>query len=115
MSPTLGELTDLAQRLASLKGTEPADPSLRRIADFLANESSRPFGIEVPDAFSSVRQCIFTSILLDPLHLPGRKLASPILPLIIDPKDPRKAMILPYQFWPSQLVERWTKGQSLSS
>lgn len=50
----------------------------------------------------------FLPVMVFRRHLPGRKLAGSLLPILTAP-DCRSALILPQQYWPVDFTNPWTK------
>jgi hypothetical protein len=103
----VGVLSAVAGRLFSLKGTTPDDQNLNGIANYLANERIRVFGLPVPHSVSPELPCMISTIFFRRTHLPNRVLSSKMLPIILLPKAPRLAMVLPSKYWPDELVAAW--------
>lgn len=103
------EIDSVAKELASLKNTRPTNPLLAQIADYLTDEFIRVFGLPVPTAISPRLACRISSILVYRKHLPrpDRCLKRMHVPLIVGPKPPHFAMILPSRYWPESLLDWW--------
>ena len=100
----------LARMLFSLKGTTPADPELRPLANSLTNEVDRPYGIRVPEKLSPRAACMMSVTFICRKHLPNRRLSSSCLPFLVTEQAPFTAMPLPSRFWPDDFVERWLQA-----
>ena len=100
-------LGQLASELFALKGTRPSDPELLRIAEYLTDEEIRVFGLSVPSSIS-VAHCQLSTTLFVRKHLPKRHLRAPLLPVVVNPKEPYVVMPLPERYWPEDLVEWWS-------
>ena len=104
MVPYLGAV---AHSLYELKGTSPPQSALNRIAAHLANERTRVYGLEVPSALSPVTRCMLSTIFVDRNHLPARQLLTSWFPLVVNPRPPHYAMILPERYWSPLLKVMW--------
>ena len=100
-------LGSLADELYDLKGAYVDDPGLAKIANHLANEQTRVFGLPVPPAISPVVRCRISTTIFFRKHLPGRRLCSPLLPLVVNPQPPYIALPLPERYWPTELIDMW--------
>ncbi len=102
-----GDLQEIAHALFRLKGTEPTDPKLQPIAEYLTNELIRVFGLPVPRAISPSIRCLISTTYFFRKHLPMRRLCTPLLPVVVNPNQPHVAMPLPERYWPQELVAWW--------
>jgi hypothetical protein len=102
-------LSSVAADLFSLKNTKPNQPEFAPIADYLTNERTRWFGKPVPSSISPRRPCRISTIYVVRKHLPGpsRCLERPLMPIIVHPKPPYVALVLPSRYWPDDLLEWW--------
>jgi hypothetical protein len=100
-------LESIAHEIFELKGTEPEDPKLARIAEHLTNEMTRVYGLPVPQSLGRGMRCLISTTFLSRKHLPNRRLCSPVLPLVVNPEPPHVAMPLPAKYWPKAFVEWW--------
>lgn len=105
----LDDLQQIAHCLYSLKGTEPDDPELLPIADYLTDERIRVFGLAVPRSISSKYRCRISTTYFVRKHLPRHRLCMPLLPMVVNPREPLVAMPLPKKYWPEELVEWWSQ------
>lgn len=101
-------LREVADQLYSLKGTEPEDPELASIAEYLTNELIRVFGLPVPRAISPNLRCRISTTFFVRKHLPLRRLCNSLLPIVVYPREPYVAMPLPARYWPQPLVDWWS-------
>ena len=102
-------LQQVARELYSLKGTEPDDQQLAPIAEYLTDELIRVFGLAVPPVVSPGIRCRISTTFFVRKHLPGQRLCTPLLPIVVNPRDPHVAMPLPERFWPEELAEWWSQ------
>ncbi|HLO95330.1 MAG TPA: hypothetical protein VK195_13535 [Burkholderiaceae bacterium] len=102
------ELRRISQALAAYKHTEPQDPALRSIAQVLTDERARGLGTVLPRVFSAdtIRAA---SCMVFRAHTPRGVLTNFLLPLLIHPRT-RAVMLLPFEFWPIELITRWKDG-----
>jgi hypothetical protein len=105
LDPTL--LSAIASKIFDLKGTQPTDPSLTKLADCLTDEYSRKFGVFVPSSFALNLPCELTTIYIARKHLPNGYLSKGIFPLIVNNSDPKIAAILPSRYWPPAMIDWW--------
>lgn len=104
----LDYLQGVARSLHALKNTEPNNPQLAYIADYLTDETIRVFGLPVPKVISPRLACKISTTLFVRKHLPQRRLCKPLLPLVVDPQPPHVALPLPGRYWPQELLDWWT-------
>jgi len=109
-------LGSVAATLGSLKHTKPPEPELAAIADYLTSEWTRVYGKPVPPALSSRLACRISTVYVVRKHLPGpaRSLERPLLPLLVHPKPPHVALVLPSRYWPKELIAWWRGAEPLS-
>jgi len=100
-------LEELAHQLFSLKGSVPTDPKLAPIAHFLTDEMERGYGLKVPSSLSPSIECYVTTTFFVRRHLPKGILHKSLLPIVVDPQDPRWAMPLPERYWSRKLKAQW--------
>lgn len=101
-------LQGVARQLFRLKGTEPEDPDLQPIANYLTDEMIRVFGLPVPSSISPSIRCRISTTYFVRKHLPKRRLCSSLLPVVVNRRDPHTATVLPERYWPPELVEWWS-------
>lgn len=101
-------LREVAHTLYSLKGTEPDDPELTPIAEYLTDEMIRVFGLPVPRAISPNLRCRISTTFFVRKHLPLRRLCNLLLPIVVYPREPYVAMPLPERYWPQPLIDWWS-------
>jgi hypothetical protein len=100
-------LSAIASKTFDLKGTQPTDPNLIKVADCLTDEYSRPYGLFLPSNFALNIPCEITTIYVDRKHLPNGYLSKGIFPLIVSDRDPKIATILPSRYWPLATIDWW--------
>ena len=103
-------LRRVAYSLGLLKHTEPENPELAPIAEYLTNQRIRVFGLRVPIKISRRVRCRISTTYFVRKHLPNRRLCSPLLPLVVNPRAPFVAVILPERYWPEEFAEWWTQS-----
>jgi hypothetical protein len=103
-------LREIARSLFALKGTAPADPTLRKLADDITDERERSMKLAVPASLTQGREVFYTCIMVFRRHLPGRYLASGLFPLIAHPPATEATMILPSRYWGVDMVSFWRSG-----
>lgn len=100
------ELGQVAAGLGSLKGTRPASPALAPIANYLTDEYIRVFGLPVPPAISA-KPCMISTVYFVRHHLPNWMLSDGLMPLVVSPRTPHFAFVLPALYWPEMLLQHW--------
>jgi hypothetical protein len=100
-------LKAIASRLFRLKNTTPEDRDERRLAAAITNEMERGMGWLVPRSMTGGREVLSTGFMVFRSHIPGRRLQGGWFPLLIHDDTPA-VMIVPSQFWPRELVSRWS-------
>ncbi|MBC8139122.1 MAG: hypothetical protein H8F28_24885 [Fibrella sp.] len=105
-----GELAAVAHRAYALKGEIAGSPGEQAVADHLANELERVFGLVVPRSLSPRFDCALSTLCFDRWHLPGMHLARSFFPLIVSRTDPKVVMVLPSCFWSDSFRKEW-KGR----
>jgi hypothetical protein len=106
------ELAALGARVGALRGTRPAAPELRELADQLRNDAGRPLGVALPSAVAA-REVVLTSAMCIRAHLPGGVLAGDWFPLLVHAAS-AVPMILPAALWPQALRAAWDARQMVS-
>lgn len=102
-------LRQVGQALFALKDTTPADPALGRLAALMTGETERALGLDLPAALSSrpVRAGVF---MVYRRHVPTGMLRCGLFPVLTHPSTP-VAMMLPFEFWPIELIVLWKEGR----
>lgn len=100
-------LRSMAHELYDLKGTQQSDPAQQRIADTLADEMSRPYGIRAPMAICKPYRCRLSTTYFVRKHLPGGYLNAGFMPLVVSEVNPFVAIPLPAAYWPEALIDVW--------
>lgn len=104
----VSQLLQFGDRLYRLKEAEVPDATWtereREIAEDLASEVAWHAGFKLPDHWSATSaEYRLNSILFHRAHLPGNILAYRLLPLLVLPKLPYDALIVPQEFWTDEL------------
>lgn len=99
-------LADVAGRLFRLKGTQPENAALREYADHLAAETTALFAWQTPPELTpypllSSSFCIRTTLL------PGERVVSRVLPIMVSDDEPGIAIIAPWGLWPREFYNDW--------
>jgi hypothetical protein len=102
-----GDLSPVAGKLFSLKGTVPSGEDFKEIATYLTDERVRVFGLRVPIGVSEYPLSIST-IFFCRKHLPNGVLSLPYFPILISEACPGSTMVLPSLWWPVELVRLWS-------
>ena len=103
------DLWEVAGILYSLKDSQPDRRDLRPIARHLTSERERAFGLPVPPVVSPEIRCHLSTTWFARKHLPDRRLAASLLPLVVSRTKPYYAMPLPGKYWPEAFVEWWCR------
>ncbi len=98
----------LAGELFRLKHTQPTDPELKPIAEYLTDERIRVFGLPVPGSISPSAQCQISTTFLVRKHLPRRRLCTTLVPLVVSRREPFIVSVLPERYWPRELLDWWS-------
>ena len=69
---------------------------------------TRVFGLKVPSTISPDFRCRLSTTFFVRKHLPKGKLCSPVLPLIVNKRQPYLVMPLPSRYWPKRFVDWWS-------
>lgn len=102
-------LQQLASRIAALKRTRPGDSEQAFVAEYLADEMTRVFGVPVPEPLSPHVPCFISTTYFVRNHLPKRRLGAMLVPVLVNPTQPRHVVPLPCKFWPDPLLDFWTQ------
>lgn len=103
------ELRAIAQRIFQLKGARPSDPRERAIADKVTNEMDRTMGWRLPIELTD-RPVFSAAIMVWRRHIPAGVLSGACVPVLSHP-DTSAIMIVPVEFWPTELVRLWKEGR----
>lgn len=102
------ELSDIASKLFDLKGTDQAHSNLKNISGYLADEMIRVFGLQVPEMISPLHNCRISSSFFERRYLPNYIVSKPIMPLLAYGEYGQVFVtVLPYTFWPKDMVSWW--------
>ncbi len=103
------ELRLAASCIASLKGLNFTDPDMRALARSVTDESARYLSLQLPAVLShkALKASVF---MLFRRHLPNGVLSRSLFPLLSHPSTPA-VMMLPFEFWPIELIVRWKEGR----
>jgi hypothetical protein len=102
-------LAEQARFLFKMKGKQRERPEEQFIADYLANEWVRVFGLDYPRNWCYYPLQISTTYF-DQLHLPDGMLSMPYLPILISELCPGAVKVLPSQYWPEDFKEEWMQA-----
>lgn len=106
-------LSVIASNISALKHTKPTEPGLAAIAHHLTNEMTRVFGMNVPPSLSPRIECRLSTVYFIRKHLPSpnRCLQQSLMPIVVNPKPPHVALVLPSRYWPKQLIDWWQSDE----
>jgi hypothetical protein len=105
----LDALEAIAGSIGELKGTLPRSKAARTFAEAVTDEMKRTMRLQIPEELCDSRTVYFTTLLIQPDHLPNGFIARGFFPLLISPKRTDAVMILPSRYWPRDLVRLWTE------
>lgn len=100
-------MSGIARQLYALKGTSPSNAELLSIADYLADEMIRVYGLRVPPTISPDYRCRISTTYFYRQHLPGGRLMASMMPILVNPREPYVALPLPGRYWPESLLSWW--------
>jgi hypothetical protein len=95
-----------AHQLHALKGTQPIDPALRAVADYLSDEMIRVRAMRVPQSISE-RSLLVSTVLFERDHFPAKKITRPYFPVLMHAQMPGVIMAFPSRWWPQRLRSQW--------
>ncbi|MFZ6746331.1 hypothetical protein ACO0LC_24130 [Undibacterium sp. JH2W] len=97
------QLNAVASKIMSYKGCRPYDARLRFLADVITDEGACILGVKMPYRLSSDDLCT-SALVLTRKHLPGGRLFSSYLPILIHDDVPGIATALPGYFWTAAIA-----------
>ncbi|QNK68633.1 hypothetical protein [Variovorax sp. PAMC26660] len=102
------ELRLIGHTFFSLKNIDFADPELKEVARLVTDEMDRSMGFELPKVFSNkvVQSATFMGFRK---HIPNGVLSSGLFPILTHPST-RAVMMVPFEFWPIELIVLWKEG-----
>jgi hypothetical protein len=101
------ELKLIAYQLGAIKGTEPEDPEVNRLAAILTDEMIVEMKIRVPELLAGDREVFYTTLNVTRGHIPSGRMLCGAFPLIVCPAKTEATMILPKHYWDPLLVKCW--------
>lgn len=99
-------LAENAALLFRLREAQPDNVALQEYRDHLNAETTALFGWQTPPEFNPYPMLASTFCIRTAL-LPGKRVVSRILPLIISDEDPGTVVIAPWGLWPKEFYEDW--------
>ena len=106
---SLEAMIRVAEALDAATGPDPPRP-LRRIAR-LFRDRDRMFNEHVPPEFAAAHGAELplrlTTTMLDPALLPGGRLVSWTVPVLVGRKPPHHLAVVPGRFWPAAIRDVW--------
>jgi len=101
-------LGDIGRWFWTFRDGAAAPPGLRAFAAAACNDHLHPDARPVPHLITRGRLCFESSVLVDPVQLPHRRLGPPFLPLLVVREGPAAGVCpLPLAFFPKALVAQW--------
>jgi hypothetical protein len=101
-------LAAIASRLYDLKETLPDDPAEREWAEIITDGLNRGMGYVSPKSCTYGRDARSSSVMVFRRDIPCGYLRQSLFPLLIHP-DTTAVAIIPLQYWPAELVRRWSE------
>jgi hypothetical protein len=98
------DLRTVAGMLGRLKGKKNLDPKQKYIGDYLGNESSRVFGLDVPASILPYPLKISTTFF-DRKHLPDGMVSLFYFPILLDQAG--VAVVIPSKYWTTSFRQQW--------
>lgn len=95
-----------AQAVFALKGANPEDPGLARIAQAMTDEQARHPALDLPSAVTRGVPMRLAVVMIHRAHLPCGYLATSALPLVVS-RDATEVAVLPVRHWEKALVTGW--------
>lgn len=102
-----GTLEKIAQGLSSSKNTVDDDTEFGIFMRTIRKDFERILKLEMPRMLCDGRSVFYSTILIQPSHLPGGFLTKRRFPIVSNAKETEAAMVLPQHFWPQRLVKNW--------
>jgi hypothetical protein len=90
-----------------LKNTIPADTEFRSVAERLTDEFDQTVRMAVPPRLADGRDVFLGVTMLHRARLPDERLRASVFPLVIAPEFTEINMVLPLQYWSTELCEVW--------
>jgi hypothetical protein len=103
----LALLSSMARGLFAQKGSTQADREIQGFVDIVTDEMTRVLRQEMPPSYTGGRSVYFATCFIQPAHLPHGYLNRPSFPIVVNPEETPAVMLLPSQYWPSELVSHW--------
>ena len=105
-------LQDIAHRVFALKGQEPEEPNLARIARLISDETAEFHHERLPDSLSGRHNIYISTLIVARRRLPTGRLTLQLFPLLVDPTRSPVVMILPLRYWARSLVSHWRAAET---
>ncbi len=103
------ELHEVAHKVFSYKGTAPADPELKALAELVTDEADRSMKFALPKVFSR-KDIQMSTFMVFRKHIPNGVLNMKMFPVLIHPAT-AAVMIVPFEFWPIEMIMMWKQGR----
>lgn len=103
------ELRAIGRRIFELKETTPTDPTERAIAAKVTDEMDRSMGWRLPDLLTD-KEAFTAAFMVFRKHIPNGVLTAGRFPILIHPST-QAVMIVPFEFWPIELIVLWKEGR----
>lgn len=103
------ELRMIGSKVFALKGTEPDDPALNSLARLITDEVERSMGLRLPRVFSP-QELLSATFMVFREHVPNGVLSCGLFPILVHPST-QAVLIVPFEFWPTELTILWRDRQ----
>lgn len=95
-------------KVASLKGTEPTDIVLGKVAAIITDEKNGVSNYRLPWKLSDGHVVYLSSTMFHRCSIPGGILSGGLFPLVVAPDLIESNMVLPLSCWPDELQRNWS-------
>jgi hypothetical protein len=103
------QLQRLARAFLALKGTQPEHPDLRALARLATDEAGQMQSLVLPRVLAP-QEIRTSAFMLFRQHIPNAVMGGSLFPLLTHRSTPA-VLMLPFEFWPIELIIRWKEGR----
>jgi Fe-S cluster assembly iron-binding protein IscA len=100
-------LRELANHVAALKDSIPAEADLRPIAEAVTDETNRTTLERLPPSMAASDLAWVGRTIIFRSQLPSGFLSHWLLPMIVCPDRTPESIVLPLRYWPASLSDQW--------